>query len=111
MDITAVMEMYDNGVSLTDIAKQFDVSRQCVHQAVNKYKQFKVKETACVYSGLRNWMNANHIRISQLCKMDEFNGKKAYTLRLYFKGSSEMPKSVIDTILRITGLTYEEAFG
>jgi transposase len=111
MNMQLVMKCRENGMTYDKIAAKFNVSRQCVHQAVQAYEKFKVKESACVYDDLRQWMNENHVRISQFCKMDEFNGKNAYSLRRYLKGDSEIPMSVIDIILKVTGLTYEEAFG
>jgi transposase len=111
MDIQLVMKCREDGMTYDEIAAKFNVSRQCVHQTVQAYENFKVKESACVYDGLRQWMNKNHIRVSQFCKMDEFNGKNACSLRRYLKGDSEIPMSVIDAILEITNLTYEEAFG
>lgn len=111
MDIQIVMKCRENGMTYDEIAAKFNVSRQCVHQAVQAYEKFKVKESACVYDGLRQWMNENHMRIGQFCKLAEFNGKTESSLRGYLRGKSDMPMSVIDIILEITGLTYEQAFG
>jgi transposase len=110
MDVQFVIKCRKNGMTYDEIAAKFNVSRQCVHQTVQAYEKFKVKESACVYDGLRQWMNERHMRVSQFCKMDEFNGKNACSLRGYLRGDSDMPMSVIDTILEITNLTYEEAF-
>ena len=51
------------------------------------------------------------MRIGQFCKLNEFNGKTESSLRGYLRGKFDMPKSVIDIILKITEMTYEEAFG
>ena len=111
MNAQLAMKYIEDGMTYADVAAKFNVSRQCVHQTVQAYNNFKVKETACIYGGLRQWMNKNHMRLSQFCKMDEFNGKSEASLRGYLRGNFEMPKSVIDVILKITGMTYEQAFG
>lgn len=111
MDVQLVMKCRENGMTYDEIAAKFNVSRQCVHQTVQAYEKFKVKESACVYDGLRQWMNERHMRIGQFCKLAEFGEKTESSLRGYLRGKFDMPKSVIDIILKITGLTYEEAFG
>ena len=110
MDVQLVMKCRTAGMTYDEIATKFNVSRQCVHQTVQAYEKFKVKESACVYDGLRQWMNERHMRIGQFCKLNEFNGKTESSLRGYLRGKFDMPKSVIDIILEVTGLTYEETF-
>jgi transposase len=110
MDVQLVMKCRTDGMTYDEIAAKFNVSRQCVHQTVKAYENFKVKESACVYDGLRDWMDERNIRISKFCNMREFNGKSEASLRKYLRGDSDMPMSVINIILEITNLTYEEAF-
>jgi transposase len=110
MDIQLVMKCREDGMTYDEIAAKFNVSRQCVHQTVRAYENFKVKATACVYIGLRNWMNEHKVRVSKLILMCNCNAH-SHTMYDYLKGKHDMPKSVIDAILKVTGLTYEQTFG
>lgn len=111
MNINVVMKCLEDGMSYAEIAREFGVSRQCVHQRVYKYNNFKVKETTCVYNGLRNWMNQHHVRVSKLILMLDDDSPHRQTMYGYLNGKHDMPKSAIDAILKVTGLTYEQAFG
>lgn len=71
-----------------------------------------VSENQCAYKGLRNWMNASGICISSLARMmycDGNESKRTMVARALKGGNCS--KKTIDRILRVSGLTYEEAFG
>jgi transposase len=111
MNIDLIMKCLEDGMNYSEIAKQLGVSRQCVHQSVQAYENFKVKETACIYTGLRNWMNKHKVRVSKLVSMCSDYNTHRQTMGGYLNGRHDIPKSAIDAILKVTGLTYEQAFG
>lgn len=107
-------EMYAQGMNFTKIGEAFGISKQRVYQLIGGEKPYfiKITEKHCVYEGLRNWMNENAISIAKLtravcgCYHPETRG----TISNALKGANTS-KHTIDGILRVTGLTYEEAFG
>ena len=113
MNMNIVMKhLLEDDMNYSEIARKLNVSRQAVHQAVTRYKNKTfVKPTTCVYPGLRNWMNANRVKVSAFIRLCDSSGKSDRTIRYYLNGEKDMRKSTIDTILKVTGLTYEQAFG
>ena len=69
-----------------------------------------IKETACVYDGLRNWMNKYGFKISNLLLIMGYDAPCRQTMYRYLRGDESMTKNVIDAILTATGMTYEQAF-
>lgn len=71
-----------------------------------------VSEKQCIYSGLRNWMNASMISASSLARMMYGDGNDSQRMMLAraLKGGN-CSKKTIDKILEVSRLTYEEAFG
>ena len=64
----------------------------------------------CIYDGLRNWMNKYGLRISNLLLMIGSDAPCRQTMYRYLRGDESMSKNVIDAILKVTGMTYEQAF-
>lgn len=61
-----------------------------------------------VYPGLNRWMRKNDMSTRELSrKLDMCN----QTVYRWLKGDVDIRKYGIDKILRLTGMTYEEAFG
>lgn len=110
MEITREMkmEMFSlklDGKSDSEIAQQFGCSLQVV---VNSLHTKREGEICGLYPGLRAWMYTNHVTQAQLAKMIDIS---ATALNRILVGVSLPHKVTIDAILRVTGLTYEEAFG
>ena len=116
MDRHLVMKyLTEDQLTYAEIARKLGVSRQAVHQLVNrKYKFTPITETQCIYKGLRNWLNANHIKIrtlARICYDCDYLNSFAQILYHQLNGERELKKSSIDKILAVTELTYEQAFG
>jgi len=110
-----LLKARQKGMSYDDIGRLFGISRQRVHQIIGKQNKnlFRpITTTRCVYDGIRNWMNDNMVSMAELTRRiyGQINGTSYNLLRLRLMGEKAIPKTIIDKILCITNLTYEEAF-
>lgn len=69
-----------------------------------------LSEKQCSYTGLRDWMNYSGVCVSALTRMMYGNESKRKMVAMALKGGN-CSKETIDRILKVSGLTYEEAFG
>ena len=103
------------GYTYREIGEIFGISKQRAFQLCGQGNKsfFKpISKKQCIFAGIRNYMNNNEISISELLR--KTNGEntlaKIATFRDYLNGKNDLPKRVIDNILKATQLTYEEAF-
>ena len=105
-----------NGMTYAEIGCRFGISRQRVSQLIGKGNKnyFRaIKCDRCVYVGVRKWLTDNKISVMELTRrLYGGNGSEGNYRRVKdrLNGSAELTKTYIDKILKITGLTYEEAF-
>lgn len=108
-------ELFEQGLTRTEIAKQLGISRQAVSQALARYNPayFKlITESNCIYPNIREWMNKNKVSMNEFVRRmgcASYAGN-FYTLKNNLTGKTDTKKSTIDKILAITGMTYELAF-
>lgn len=103
------------GMTYAAIAKKYGVSRQAVNMACAKYTPGHFKEITnerCVYPYLRKWINENKVVTSEFIRRLGLlpvtrNYGRVYR---YLSGKGYPTKPVIDKILAVTGLTYEQLF-
>lgn len=105
----------DRGLTYQQIADKYGVSRQNIHLACRNYNPLRFHpfdEKRCVYSNLRKWLNANKISANELmAKLGyEAAGRTSDWLRNVLKGKCDIKKNVIDKLIMLTGLTYEQLF-
>ena len=116
MTTKEMLQMRMEGATYQEIADKCGISRQRVHQKIGKRQISRFKEISqerCVYVGLRNWMNTNKICIAELTRRIYGQNDPDSNCRTRGRLASNcdlIPKRFIDKILKITGLTYEEAF-
>lgn len=108
-------EEYKKGLSVTEIAKKYGVSKQAVSQCCCVYGKRIFKEFTqeqCIYFHLREWMNRNKIKKSTLMKMVGLEPLSANytTFNNYLTGKTEPRKGFIDKLIRVTGLPYAMLF-
>lgn len=103
----------DKGLSHQEIADKYGVSRQTVSQACAKhspghFKPYTPKQV--VYPNLRRWLNENKVSRSEFARRlgNIGYGNSYCTLSGWLRGDHFPHKQVIDKILAVTGLTYEE---
>lgn len=107
--------MREQGMTYHQIADELGVSVGTVANALADgnppyFRPFNKER--CIYAGLRKWLNDNQVSIAELTRRIGYNPQpKIYqSFRKYLNGTNSPRKYIIDFILRVTGLTYEEAF-
>lgn len=94
-------KLYDQGFDYLEIAQRCGVSRQAVYCSLRR--GIVIPEPNTVFPAINRWMSEHHSNILDMEK------KSGMTLRNALK-SGKMTKRAVDAVLKVTGLTYEEAF-
>ena len=110
------VELREQGFTYQQIADKLGVTKAYIGQLVSGFnpRYFRmITEEQCVYPGLREWMNDNKVGRSEMVRR---MGKHTWpatvsTLSYVMRGDHEPTKTTIDSILKVTGLSYEECFG
>lgn len=106
-------EELENGATLQSIADRYGLSRQRIAQitgGVGKMRDWK--KTYSIYPAIDSWMKYTHTTYTGLCETLGYScsASAQVNLKRVLMGQNEPRKTVIDAILSVTGLTYEEAF-
>lgn len=112
-----MVQLRQEGWSYGAIANNFGLSRQRVFQLIGKRNiaHFrKITEKQCIFKGLREYMNKTALSLTELirriCGEHKYHPETSARYRAYLCGKNDIPMRVINEILRVTGLTYEQAF-
>ena len=96
-----------DGVSVSDVAREFGVSRQRICEIFHVSNiRLEMAADSCVYPNISKWMRKNHEGYTSIARKA---GMYTERIRLALTGEN-VHKSVIDAILAVTEMTYEEAF-
>ena len=107
------VDMANQGYTRKQIAEELGVSRQRVYQMISTYGQRSFRPITpqqCIYHNWRNWMNNNQVSKGELLKRLFLTSESHNYSRLtqYMTGYCYPQKQMIDCILEVTGLTYEQ---
>ncbi len=106
-------DLRSQGLSYEEIGREMGISKQRVYQLIGGYTKHSVivRPEQCVYPAIRFWMLENNVSFSGFSRMmyGQLHNEQRGILCNALKGSN-CSKSMIDKILKITGLTYEVAF-
>ena len=105
--IMECVEMRLRGKTLQEIADHYGCSRQNVHQVLGTIVTDPNK-TSCIYAGLTEWMRVNGCTKKDMAIRI---GMPVATLGYNLRGINSMKIDTVFKILKLTGLTFEEAFG
>lgn len=98
------------GMSYQAVGERFGVSKQRIHQITHpkprKRKHADMHEVK--YLGIRRYLEENYLSMSMFANLVGMSNSTVLWRSL--KGDGGMTKKTIDAILRVTGLTYEQAF-
>lgn len=116
--IDAMLADHKSGMTYKQIAEKHGVSTSRVGQLIggsvlNAKNWFHtITPDACVYQGLRKWMNENSITCAELTRRIWGHMLTNNYARLHkcLKGEIYPRKPMIDKLIEITGLKYEELF-
>lgn len=114
--IAKINEMREQGMTFQQIGDAMGFSRQYACNLVQAGRSNICKPLTpeqCVYPGLRKWMNDHEMNQSGLLRKMGHDSvpNSVYRLSRYLRGETYPSKPMIDDILRVTGLTYEQCFG
>ena len=103
------------GMTIREIADKYGVSKQAVAQACGSHNVSffrKFDEERCVYPYLRKWLNENKVSVKEFLRRCGLTSSGTISKRyaMYFRGKVYPTKLVIDQMLAVTGLTYEDMF-
>lgn len=101
------------GKTYAQIAEEYGVSAQAIAAACGRSNPASFRcwtPERCIYPNLRKWLNDNRVSLSEFIRrMDlEVGGTTTGRFSEYFRGVCYPTKKVIDGMLRVTGLTYEQ---
>lgn len=99
--------LWKMGVSVKTIAKDLGLTINQVYYAINNHNHpVQSKRTKCIYPNMYGWLMANNLNYEKLAEMTQIS---ANTLSRLLQGEN-CTKYVIDELIKVTGLKYEELF-
>ena len=108
--LAEIKRMRSEGMTIQKIADHYGCSRQNISEILCRAhgKRRATHKNKCIYPGISRWMHENGYSITKMC--EEFGMNKG-TLGKYMQGTRDIRIRTIREIMRITGLSFEEAFG
>lgn len=106
-------ELRAEGLTYREIADRCGCSLQNVNAMLAKRQESRFRplgKDRVVYDGLRNWMNENHMTVSEMVR--QFYGHSStnrWKMDAMLRGES-LRKKDIDFFRNLTGMTYEQLF-
>lgn len=103
-------EMREDGYTLQEIADKMGVSWKTIALYVPKNERCQARNRVdnYIYPNINKWLIDNRMSVFKFAKLV---GTTKSTMGNYLSGASEPRKSVIDKILDITNMSYEEHSG
>lgn len=106
---------FQKGLSCREIAGKYGISMQMVYSACGSVKKNRFRQygpEACIWAGLRNWLNEQKVtRRALLQRMDlEYKSCNLERLNNNLRGKTDLRMSFIRKMMGITGMTFEELF-
>lgn len=109
------LEERKKGKTYRQIAEEFGVSYQRVAEAcsgADTQHFYPYTEKQCIYPHLRRWLNDNRVGRSEFVKRLGYVSCSQTNVRVRncLQGKYYPTKKMIDKMISVTGLTYEELF-
>lgn len=116
IDIEKAKALRAKGMTYREIAGRFGVTAEAVRQQLSSMEPANfnaITEKRCIYPGIRLWMNQQHITTRRLTVMMGYALSSGTVSRIarVLSGNTEIKIGDILVLLRLTGMTFEEAFG
>lgn len=112
-----IKEMYNSGMTLLQIADKLGLTKQRVHQIVKKDSEitgFQLKKINMVlFPAIRDWMIGYKITLKEFCdtvSKTSNNELSANSVEKFLINESKTSVCLIQNILKVTGMSFEEAF-
>lgn len=116
IDIEKAKAFRAKGMTYREIAGWFGVTAEAVRQQLSSMEPANfnaITEKRCIYPGIRLWMNQQHITPRRLAEMMGYAASSETVNRIarVLSGKTDIKICDIRLLLRLTGMTFEEAFG
>lgn len=100
-----IYNRHQAGERYQDIAEQFDITRQYAQRLAERYQALVIT----AFPNLSLWLEHNHMTIKGLTF--DLHVSSAEFAHWFVDGEADdMPKSIVDRLLRLTGMPYEKLF-
>lgn len=112
-DLLSMREKLESGMTLQEVGEELGITRQRVAQLVGSIREMReFTKTYSVYYGIDSWMKFNRVTYARFARMLGYapSASNQSNLARRLMGKVDVSKSWIDAVLKLTGLTYEEAF-
>lgn len=97
-----------DGHTLVEVGDKFGVSKQRIDQMFHATNiRVEMAAESCVYPNISKWMIANRSGFAVIARACETSTN---AVRYALTTGGNIRKRTIDSILQLTGMTYEEAF-
>lgn len=109
----SMREKLESGMTLQEVGEELGITRQRVAQLVGSIREMReYTKTYSVYYGIDSWMKFNRVTYARFARMLGYapSASNQRNLARRLMGKVDVSKSWIDAVLKLTGLTYEEAF-
>ena len=111
---TIARALRDQGFTYQQIADKLGVSRQRVCQICGRQDEahFRVVTEHCVYKNIRQWMNLHRVSRNEFVRRMGLTADAENSQRLgrVLRGEDMPRKDYIDSMMKVTGMTYEVMF-
>lgn len=112
-DLLSMREKLESGMTLQEVGDELGITRQRVAQLVGSIREMReFTKTYSIYYGIDSWMKFNRVTYARFARMLGYatSASNQRNLARRLMGKVDVSKSWIDAVLKLTGLTYEEAF-
>lgn len=104
---------HEKGMTYREIAAKYGVSKQNVAQACGKMRENWFRpytSDEVVYPNLLKWLNENRVSRSEFIRRigSACGHSHQDSLRRWLRGAAYPTKPIIDRMIEVTGLKYEE---
>lgn len=96
------------GHTYEEIASKLGCSKQYIQQEIGGGQMQPRSSFSCIYPNIEKYRRKNHLTISSFANLIGASGASSLSRMLGNHGNPK--KKLIDKILEVTGMTYEEAF-
>ena len=102
-----IKRAHESGRTLRELADEYGLTYQRIQQITSEKPQPRKQHQHYIYPNIRAWLFENGCTVKELA---ELCGVSTACLSQFLRGNTRSSKYLIDRLLDVTGMKYEEAF-